>query len=151
MLQKSSKRFLISIFFTSGQGGHPPSLSQARIQGGGKGALALSPFSGEKNKGAKNHTHRKKMIKIGQPRSKIQAKTRGPKTTHTEKKRSKSDNHEARYRLKRTPKHTKYAKIFEKNVLWGGGGGLFVHKSNIKVILLIVSLLSSNIWKRLDL
>ena len=26
------------------------------------------------------------------------------KTTHTEKKRSKSDNHEARYRLKRTPK-----------------------------------------------
>ena len=26
-------------------------------------------------------------------------------------KRSKSDNHEAKYRLKRTPKHTKYAQI----------------------------------------
>ena len=59
---------------------------QARIQGGGQGGLAPPPhFLGKKNKGAKNHTHRKKMIKIGQPR---------------------------RYRLKRTPKHTKYAQIF---------------------------------------
>ena len=44
------------------------------------------PFSGEKIRGPKNHTHRKK--------------------------KSKSDNHEARHRLKRTPKHTKYAQIF---------------------------------------
>ena len=50
-------------------------------------------------------------------------KTRGPKTTHTEKKRSKSDNQEARYRLKRTPKHTKYAQIKKILVRWGGGGG----------------------------
>ena len=29
---------------------------------------------------------------------------------------------EARYRLKRTPKHTKYAQIFKKNIVrWGGG------------------------------
>ena len=71
----------------------------------------------------------------------------------TRLKKSKSDNHEARYRLKRTPKHTKYAKKFKNNSCEaGGGGGLrghkgkyFVHKSNIKVTLLIVSLLSSNI------
>ena len=51
-------------------------MSQARIQGGGggKGALPLPPIFWGKNKGAKNHTHRKKEIKIGQPRSKIQAK-----------------------------------------------------------------------------
>ena len=59
---------------------------QARIQGGGGKGAPPPPFSGEKNK--------------------------GPKTTHTEKKGSKSDNHEARYRLKRTSKHTKYAQIF---------------------------------------
>ena len=55
---------------------------------GGGGAMVPwpRPFSGEKNKGAKNHRHRKQMIKIGQPRSKIQAKS--------------------------TPKQTKYAKIF---------------------------------------
>ena len=68
--------------------------------GGGKGALPPPPFSGEKNKGAKNHTHRKK--------------------------RSKSDNHEARYRLKRTPKHTKCTLKFSKKksceVGWGGRG-----------------------------
>ena len=34
------------------------------------------------------------------------------KNTHTEKKWSKSGKHEARCRLKRTPKHTKYAQIF---------------------------------------
>ena len=59
VLQKSSKRFLISIFFTSGQG-TPPSLSQARIQGAGKGALPPPPIFWGKNKRAKNHTHRKK-------------------------------------------------------------------------------------------
>ena len=59
VLQKSSKRFLISIFFTSGQG-TPLSLSQARIQGAGKGALPPPPFSGEKTRGAKNHTHTEK-------------------------------------------------------------------------------------------
>ena len=44
-------------------------------RGGGKGALALPPIFWGKNKGAgqKPHTHKKK-IKIGQPRSKIQAK-----------------------------------------------------------------------------
>ena len=60
---------------------------QARIQGGAKGALAPPPhFLGKKQGGQKPHTQKKK--------------------------RSKSDNHEARYRLKRTTKHTKYAKIF---------------------------------------
>ena len=40
-------------------------------------------------------------------------KKQGGQKPHTQKKkRSKSDNHEARYRLKRTTKHTKYAKIF---------------------------------------
>ena len=34
-----------------------------------------------------------------------------PPKPHTEKQRSKSGTHEARYRLKRTPKHTKYAQI----------------------------------------
>ena len=48
---------------------------QARIQGGGQGCLAPPPHF----LGAKNHTHRKKKIKIGQPRSNIQAKTY-PKT-----------------------------------------------------------------------
>ena len=43
--------------------------TQARIQGGGP------HFLGGGNKGTKNHTHRKKEINIGQPRSKIQAKT----------------------------------------------------------------------------
>ena len=67
---------------------------QARIQGGGgaKGALPPPPIFWGKKQG-------------------------GPQTTHTEKKRSKSDNHEARYRLKRTPKHTKYAQIFLKKLL----------------------------------
>ena len=66
---------------------------QARIQGGGgQGCLGPPPFSGGKNKGAKNHTHRRK---------KDQNRT----------------NHEARYRLKRTTKHTKYAKIFKKKFL----------------------------------
>ena len=71
------------------------------------------PFSEGKYKGAKNHTHRKRKIKIGQPRSKTQAKTY-PKT------------------LKKS------SKIFEKEnlVRWGGGGlrghkgKYFVHKSN---------------------
>ena len=55
-------------------------LSGADPGGGGQGGLAPPPpFSGEKNKVAKNHTHGKKRIKIGQPRSKIQAKTY-PKT-----------------------------------------------------------------------
>ena len=77
---------------------------------GGPRGLAPPPFSVEKNKGAKNHTHTKK--------------------------RSKSDNHEARYSLKRTPKHTKYAQIFfKKSCEVGGGlrghkGKYFVHKSN---------------------
>ena len=57
-------------------------------------------------------------------------KTRGPKTTHTEKKRSKSDKNEARYRLKRTPKHTKYAQILRWGGLRGHKGKYFVHKSN---------------------
>ena len=49
---------------------------QARMQGGGgQGCLAPPPFSGEKTRGPKTtHTEEKK-IKIGQPRSKIQAKT----------------------------------------------------------------------------
>ena len=47
------------------------------------------------------------------PPQKIWGKNKGAKNhTHRQKKRSKSDNHEARYRLKHTPKHTKYAKIF---------------------------------------
>ena len=80
VLQKSSKRFLISIFFTSGQGGHPPPCPRRGSRGGGgKGAPPPPPIFWGKNKGAKNHTHRKKRIKIGQPRSKIQAKTY-PKT-----------------------------------------------------------------------
>ena len=41
---------------------------QARIQEGGGGGQGGQ-------QGAKNHTRRKKRIKIGQPRSKIQAKT----------------------------------------------------------------------------
>ena len=68
------------------------------------------------------------MIKIGQPRSKIQAKTYPQNTLNT-------------------------LKFSKKNSCEVGGGGdlrghkgkYFVHKSNIKVILLIVSLLSSNI------
>ena len=75
-------------------------LIQARIQGGGARVPCPPPpiFWG-KIKGAKNHTHRRK-------------------------KRSKSDNHEARYRLKRTTKHTKYANIFlKKNSCLVGGGG----------------------------
>ena len=59
-------------------------------RGGGQGCLAPPPIFWGKNKGAKNHTHRKKW--------------------------SKSDNHEARYRLKRTPKHTKYAQIFKSTL-----------------------------------
>ena len=56
-------------------------------RGGAKGALAPPPhFLGKKQGGQKPHTQKKK--------------------------RSKSDYHEARYRLKRTTKHTKYAKIF---------------------------------------
>ena len=53
-----------------------PVSTQARIQGGGQGCLAPPPpFSGEKTMGPKTtHTEEKK-IKIGQPRSKIQAKT----------------------------------------------------------------------------
>ena len=53
--------------------------------GGGKGPCPPPHFLGEKQGGQK---------------------------PHTQKKRSKSDDHEARYRLKRTPKHTKYAQIF---------------------------------------
>ena len=41
----------------------------------------------------------------------------GGQKPHTQKKKSKSDDHEARYRLKRTPKHTKYAQIFKKKIL----------------------------------
>ena len=66
---------------------------QARIQGGGRGPCPPPPFSG--------------------------GETRGPKTTHTEKKISKSDDHEAR----------------KKSCEVGGGlrghkGKYFVHKSN---------------------
>ena len=46
--------------------------------GGGQGGLAPPPFWGEKTRGPKTRTQKKK-IKIGQPRSKIQAKTY-PKT-----------------------------------------------------------------------
>ena len=57
-----------------------PPPPQARIQGGAKGALAPPPpFSGEKTRGPKTTHTEKKDIKIGQPRSKIQAKTY-PKT-----------------------------------------------------------------------
>ena len=62
--------------------------------------------------------------------------TRGPKNTHTEKKISKSDNHEARYRLKRTPKTLNTLTFSKKNLVrWGAGlrghkGKYFVHKSN---------------------
>ena len=79
---------------------HPTKIIQARIQGGGgKGALAPPPpCSGKKTRGPKT-THTEKKIKIGQPRSKIQAKT------------------------------------YLKKILvrWGGGGHkgkYFVHKSN---------------------
>ena len=80
--------------------------------GEGQGGLAPPPIFWGGNKGAKNHTHR--TIKL------------------------KSDDHEARYRLKRIPKHTKYAQILlKKSCEVGGGGGLrghkgkyFVHKSN---------------------
>ena len=89
-----------------------------------KGGLDAGADPGEKNKGAKHHTHRKKRIKIGQPRSKIQAKTY-PKHTLNTLKFSKQNSCEVG--------------------LMGHKGKYFVHKSNIKVILLIVSLLSSNI------
>ena len=47
-------------------------ITASRAREGAKGALPPPPpFSGEQNKGAKNHTHRTKKIKIGQPRSKI--------------------------------------------------------------------------------
>ena len=56
-----------------------------------------------KNKGANNHTHRKK--------------------------RSKSDNNEARYRLKRTPKTLNTLKFSKDNSCEvEGGGGLRGHK-----------------------
>ena len=48
---------------------------------------------------------------------------RGPKTTRTEQKRSKSDNHEAKYRLKRTPKTLNTLKFSQKKSCEVGGGG----------------------------
>ena len=61
-------------------------ISGADPGGGGQGCLGPPHFLGKKQGGQKPHTQKKKI--------------------------SKSDNHEARYRLKRTTKHTKYAKIF---------------------------------------
>ena len=55
--------------------------------GGGKGALPPPHFLGGGQGGQKPHTQKK------------------------------SDDHEPRYRLKRTPRHTKYAKIFYKKIL----------------------------------
>ena len=93
------------------------SISGADPGGGPRGPWSPPPFSGEKNKGAKNHTHRKKL-----------------------------DNHEARYRLKRTPKHTKYTQIFYKIScdVWGGGG-LRGHKGNI----LFIKVIKSRKWKKM--
>ena len=49
---------------------------QARIQGGGaRVPCPPPPFSGEKTRGPKTTHTEEKNIKIGQPRSKIQAKT----------------------------------------------------------------------------
>ena len=88
-----------------------PGGSQARIQGGGARVPCPPPIFWGKNKGAKNHTQTKK--------------------------RSKSDNHEARYRLKRTKNTLNTLKFSKKIIVRWGGGGLrghkgkyFVHKSN---------------------
>ena len=56
---------------------------QARIQGGGQGGLAPPPhFLGGGTRGPKT-THTEKKIKIGRPRSKIQAKTYPKNTLNT--------------------------------------------------------------------
>ena len=58
VLQKSSKRFLISIFFTSGQGTPPPCPRR-----GSRGRARVPPppphFLGKKQEGQKPHTQKK--------------------------------------------------------------------------------------------
>ena len=62
-------------FMTHFNSHHINNLAQARDPGGGPRVPWPPPFSGEKTRGPKTtHTEEKK-IKIGQPRSKIQAKT----------------------------------------------------------------------------
>ena len=93
-------------------------LSRRGSRGGGQGGLAPPPFSGGGEQGGqKPHTQNKYI--------------------------SKSDDHEARYRLKRTPKHTKYAQIFFKKSC-EVGGGLRGHKGNI----LFIKVIKSRKWKK---
>ena len=81
-------------------------------RGGGQGGLAPPPIFWGKLQGANKHIHRKK----------------------------KSYNHEAKYRLKRTQRHSKYAQIFKKNLVrWGGGGGKGATRGNILFIKVIKS------------
>ena len=62
-----------------------------------------------RNRYMNNHYNRQARIQGGARRVFVGGKNKGGQKPHTQKKKSKSDNHEARYSLKRTPKHTKYA------------------------------------------